>query len=87
MRTVYHALNLIDAHLVKHALEDASIPAFVMGEHLVGGVGELPAGGFILVRVSDSHAEAAEGVVRELGLDQPGAARPLQADDEGWQPA
>ena len=34
MRTVYEAANLIDAHLVRQALEAAGIPAFVRGEAL-----------------------------------------------------
>ena len=42
MRVVYLADNLFDAHLVKHALEEAEIPAFVFGESLLGGMGELP---------------------------------------------
>ena len=35
MRVVYLADNLFDAHLVKHALEEAEIPAFVFGESLL----------------------------------------------------
>jgi len=31
MHVIYQADNLFDAHLVKHALEDAAIPAFVFG--------------------------------------------------------
>ncbi len=68
MRTVYQALNPIDAHLVKHALDDAGIPAFVLGEHLIGGVGELPATGFIQVRVPDECFEAAQRLLRDLPM-------------------
>ena len=35
MQVVYRAQNLVDAHLVKHLLDDAGIPAFVMGESLL----------------------------------------------------
>ena len=38
MRVVYLADNLFDAHLVKHALEEADIPAFVFGESPEGVV-------------------------------------------------
>jgi len=31
MHIVYHAESLIDAHLVKNALEQAEIPAFIAG--------------------------------------------------------
>ncbi|MDE3209610.1 MAG: DUF2007 domain-containing protein, partial [Pseudomonadota bacterium] len=43
MHIAYRAESLIDAHLVKDALERAEIPAFVTGEYLTGGVGQLPA--------------------------------------------
>ena len=85
MRTVYQALNPIDAHLVKHALEDADIPAFVLGEHLIGGMGELPATGFVEVRVPDDWFEEAEALLKTLPLLSDAAA-PAEADedDEGW---
>ncbi len=90
MRTVYQALNSIDAHLVKHALEDADIPAFVLGEHLVGGMGELPATGFIEVRVPDDWYAEAEALLKTLPLFEP-AAGSSEADEdeegEGWLPA
>ncbi len=66
MRTVYHAENIVDAHLVKDALENDGIPAFIAGEYLVGAVGELPARDFIAVMVPDSSMEAAERRVREV---------------------
>lgn len=66
MRTVYRAENLVDAHLVKDALEHAEIPAFIAGEYLTGGVGQLPALDYLAVMVPDSAVPAAEDVVREV---------------------
>lgn len=66
MRVVYHAESIVDAHLVKDALEGAGIPAFVNGEHLIGGMGQLPARDFLTVSVRDVSIEAAEPVVREM---------------------
>ena len=66
MHIVYRAENLFDAHLVKDALEHAEIPAFIAGEYLAGGVGQLPAVDFMSVMVPDSSIEAAEGIVREV---------------------
>ena len=90
MRTVYQALNPIDAHLVKHALEDAEIPAFVLGEHLIGGMGELPATGFVEVRVPDDWYEEAQALLKTLPLLRD-AGESKEADenedDEGWLPA
>ncbi|MER3546204.1 MAG: DUF2007 domain-containing protein [Rhodanobacteraceae bacterium] len=66
MRIVYRAENLVDAHLVKDALDQAGIPCFIGGEHLIGGVGQLPARDFICVSVPDVCVEAAEPHVREV---------------------
>jgi hypothetical protein len=66
MRTAYRAQTLIDAHLVKDALEAQGIPAFVSGEYLTGGVGQLPALDYLAVLVPESSLAAAEGVVREV---------------------
>ena len=68
MRVVYEAANLIDAHLVRHALEDAGIPVFVRGEALLGGVGELPACGLVAVCVPDAAWPEADALVRGLPL-------------------
>ena len=68
MRVVYEAANLIDAHLVRHALEGAGIPAFVRGEALLGGVGELPACGLLAVCVPDAAWPTADALVRSLPL-------------------
>ena len=67
MHTVYRAANLFDAHLVKDALEHAQIPAFIAGEHLIGGVGQLPALDYLAVMVPDSAVEIAAGIVRGIG--------------------
>ena len=68
MRIAYDAANLIDAHLVRHALEEAGIPVFIRGEALLGGLGELPAYGLVSVAVPDSAWEQARGIVEALGL-------------------
>lgn len=66
MRIVYRAENLVDAHLVKDVLDQAGIPAFISGEYLIGGVGQLPARDFIAVSVPGVCVEAAEPHVREI---------------------
>lgn len=66
MRVIYHAEGIVDAHLVKDALENEGIPAFINGEYLIGGVGQLPARDFLGVSVPDICIEAAEPVVREI---------------------
>ena len=66
MHTVYRAENLIDAHLVKDALEAQGIPAFIAGEYLTGGVGQLPAMDFMAVMVPESSLPEASAIVREV---------------------
>ncbi|KGI77003.1 DUF2007 domain-containing protein [Oleiagrimonas soli] len=83
MRTVYHAESTIDAHLVKDALEHEEIPAFVAGEHLIGGVGQLPARDFISVAVPDSCVERAAPIVKRVET-QLSEARQSAAEDPDW---
>ncbi|GAB3026339.1 hypothetical protein GCM10027285_05480 [Oleiagrimonas citrea] len=83
MRTIYHAESMIDAHLVKDALEHEEIPAFIAGEHLIGGVGQLPARDFITVAVPDSCIERAAPIVKRIEA-QLSEARRSAAEDPGW---
>jgi hypothetical protein len=68
MQDVYAAANVIDAHLVRHALEAAGIPAFVRGEALTGGIGELPACGLVAVCGPQSRWPEARALVEALPL-------------------
>lgn len=83
MRIAYHAESLIDAHLVKDALERAEIPAFIAGEFLTGAVGQLPARDFLAVMVPEAAAEAAEGIVRQID-GQLAEARAAAASDDDF---
>lgn len=90
MKVVYEAANLIDAHLVRHALEDAGIPVFLRGEALVGGMGELPLFGVVAVCVPDSAWPEASEVVAGLPLSEPAAVASGEDDGapgHGWVPA
>jgi hypothetical protein len=71
MRVVYEAANVIDAHLVRQALEHAGLPAWVRGESLVGGMGELGVFGLVAVMVPDDCCIAAREVVEALQLGAP----------------
>ena len=73
MRTVYEAANIIDAHLVRHVLEDAGIPVFLAGEALAGAMGELPLFGVVRVQVPDLAWPAARAEVEALGLGESAA--------------
>jgi hypothetical protein len=70
VKIVYRAENIIDANLVKAALADAGIQAFVSGEYLTGGIGQLPALDLVTVMVAETDVERAapiaEGIDAEL---------------------
>lgn len=74
MKVVYEAANVIDAHLVRHALEAEGLPVFLRGEPLTGGMGELPLFGVVAVCVPDSAQAQAQDIVRALGLGTPADA-------------
>ena len=79
MKAVYQADNLLDAHLVKGALENQGIPAYVAGEHLVGGIGQLPTMGILAVMVGDDDVAHASAIVDEIRHD--GASSAAIDDD------
>ena len=84
MKPVYDAANLIDAHLVRHALEAVDIPVFLKGEALVGGMGELPLFGTVQVCVPEAAWPQARSVVDALGLgNAPGPAGTAEAGSLG----
>ncbi|NUO73581.1 MAG: DUF2007 domain-containing protein [Frateuria sp.] len=78
MRIAYRAQSLIDAHLVKDALEREEIPAFIAGEYLTGAVGQLPAIDYVAVMVPESSVAAADAVVRQVEAQLAQARASLQ---------
>jgi hypothetical protein len=70
MQVAYRAHNLFDAHLAKHLLEEADIPAFVMGESLLGGAGELPLFGVLRVCVPEGYEDEAAACLQVLSQEQ-----------------
>ena len=87
MRVAYEAAHVIDAHLVRHALEAAGIPVFIRGEALLGGLGELGIYGLVAVCVPDPCWPEAREVVAGLG-DGPRPASDRRSDpDPGPEPA
>jgi hypothetical protein len=66
MKIIYRAENLIDANLVKLALADAGIRAFVGGEQLTGGVGQLPAMDLVTVMVAEPDVERGLAIAADI---------------------
>lgn len=88
MRTVYEAANLMDAHLVRQTLEIEGIPAFVRGEALTGGIGELGVFGLVAVMVPEPAWPRARACLQALGLVAADGGEPADAAvDPGPGPA
>ncbi len=66
MQIVYRAASIIDANLVKVALESAGVLAFVNGAYLTGAAGELPVNGLVSVMVADIDIDQARPIVDEI---------------------
>lgn len=81
MQIVYRAANIIDANLVKAALDQAGVPAFVAGEYLVGGMGQLPMSDLVHVMVADVDVERARPVVDAIDSALREESAPLAVDD------
>lgn len=81
MQAVYEPNNIIDAHLIKGLLESEGIQVYLRGEHLLGGMGELPAIGLLAIMVDEADWARARAIVKDwemasFEIDSP--------PDEGW---
>lgn len=63
MQPVYSAANVIDAHLAKGVLASAGIDAYVRGESLQGGIGDIPVHGLMDVCVDAADVSQARAVL------------------------
>ena len=69
MKIVYRAENIIDANLVKNALEHEGIPAFVSGQYLTGAAGELPPMALVNVMVAEVDWPRARAIAEALDAE------------------
>jgi len=71
VKQAYNAANPVDAQLVVDLLASAGIDAFVQGQFLSGGVGELPAGELLRVWVADDDVERARACIANREVQEP----------------
>lgn len=69
-KKVYDASNAIEAHMLCDLLMQQGIQACIEGEHLQGGIGDLPAMGLVRVVVSEEQFAAAIKLVTEWEAQQ-----------------
>lgn len=85
MQIVYRAANIIDANLVKNALEAEGIVVFVGGQYLSGAIGDLPPMPLVNVMVSESDIPRARTIARTLDA-QLAEFREQPLSDADWLP-
>ena len=71
MKTVFDAENSLEAHMIAGMLEQQGIGAWVLGDTLQGGTGELPAGSLVRVVTNDDQADRAREILHEWERHQP----------------
>ena len=71
MKIVYNAHTSLDAWVIKNLLESEGIAAFVQGDYLQGGVGELAAVDLVKVSVHDEDVAAARLLIEGWESSQP----------------
>lgn len=64
MKTLYEPANALDASMLQDLLRQSGIETRVDGAYLQGGVGELPASGFIRLRVEDADYGRAREIIQ-----------------------
>ena len=82
MKIVYRAENIIDANLVKNALEHEGIPAFVSGQYLTGAAGELPPLALVNVMVAEIDWPRARAIAEALDTELAEQRSAPEADGE-----
>ena len=65
MKVVFEASNSLEAHMIKGVLTMYEIMAYIQGEYLQGGAGELPMIGCIKVCTSDDDYWHAKELINE----------------------
>jgi hypothetical protein len=68
MDIIWRPGTLMEGQLAKQLLLAAGIPCHLAGEHLSGGLGELPAFGLYRLMVERGRAGEALSLLREHGL-------------------
>lgn len=63
MKTILDAKDTLEANLVKGLLQQQGIAAYIRGEYLQGGIGELPPMGMVQVQVAQEDVERAEKII------------------------
>ncbi|WP_419811280.1 DUF2007 domain-containing protein [Bacterioplanoides sp.] len=65
MKCVYNAADMLEAHVLVGLLQQHKISAFIEGEYLTGGLGDLAANNYVRVMVNDDDFEQGRLIVQQ----------------------
>jgi hypothetical protein len=71
MICIYEASIAVEAHMIINLLQQSDIQAYIHGEHLQGGVGELQAIGIVRVMINEADKIKAKKIIEEWEKKQP----------------
>lgn len=79
----------IEGHLLLGLLRQQGLEAWLLGEHLLGGVGELPACGLLRLVVDEADQARAEAVLQDwdAATPLPDESQPDVSHGQGLRPA
>ena len=75
MQRIYEPQDMLEAEMLLGMLASEGVTVHLAGQHLLGGIGELPVCGLLGLLVADDEAERASGLIATYN-----AAQPLPAD-------
>lgn len=81
--------SAIEGHLLLALLRQQGMEAWLLGEHLLGGVGELPACGLLRLVVDEADQTRAEAVLQDwdAATPLPDESQPDVNHGQGLRPA
>jgi hypothetical protein len=80
MKTLYQAANAVEAHMLVDYLKQEGLSAQVLGEHLQGAVGELPAAGLVRLVIDEEQYDAGREAIARWEAVQPADAPAVPRD-------
>jgi hypothetical protein len=86
MQRIHEPAGLGEGELLVAMLGSEGISAHLLGQHLLGALGELPASGLLAILVADEDALRARALIAAYNAAEPLPADPPVADDPGSLP-
>lgn len=86
MQRIHEPANLGEGELLVAMLASEGIRAHLLGQHLLGALGELPVAGLLAIGVEDADASRAQALIAAYNAARPLADDAPGGDESGAQP-